>query len=62
MGGDDGDMDINAGAVVTDGLKPEELGERCISYLLDVLNGKLTVPEKRGLGGALCVFQASTPL
>ena len=62
MGGDDGDMDINAGAVVTEGLSPDELGQRCVNYLLDVLNGKLTVPEKRGLGGALCVFSASTPL
>ena len=62
MGGDDGDMDINAGAVVTEGLSPDELGQRCVNYLIDVLNGKLTVPEKRGLGGALCVFSASTPL
>lgn len=62
MGGDDGDMDINAGAVITEGLSPEALGERCIAYLLEVLNGKQTVPESRGLGGALCVFQASTPL
>ena len=62
MGGDDGDMDINAGAVVTEGLSPDELGQRCVNYLMDVLNGKLTVPEKRGLGGALCVFSASTPL
>ena len=62
MGGDDGDMDINAGAVVTEGLSPDELGRKCAEYLLAVCGGKETVPEKRGLGGALCVFSASTPL
>lgn len=62
VGGDDGDMDINAGAVVTEGLSPQELGERCISYLLDVCSGKKTMPEKRNYGGAMCVFSASTPL
>ena len=61
-GGRDGDMDINAGAVITEGLAPEQLGEKCIRYLLEVLNGKQTVPERHGLGGALCVFQNSTPL
>lgn len=62
MGGDNGDMDINAGAVVTEGVTPEELGEKCVQYMLDVANGLETVPEKHGLGGALCVFQNSTPL
>ena len=61
-GGSDGDMDLNAGAVVTEGLAPEELGARCVRYLLEVLNGMQTVPERHGLGGALCVFQSSTPL
>lgn len=62
MGGDDGDMDINAGAVITEGMAPSELGKHCVDYLLEVINGKTTVPERRGLGGALCVFSASTPL
>lgn len=61
-GNHEGDMDINAGAVVTEGLSPAELGEQCVRYLLEVLNGKMTVPERHGLGGALCVFQSSTPL
>lgn len=62
MGGDGGDMDINAGAVITEGLSPEALGKRCVDFLLEVCNGRETVPEKHGLGGALCVFSASTPL
>lgn len=62
VGGDDGDMDINAGAVVSDGLSPKDLGEKCISYLLEVCSGKKSMPEKRNYGGAMCVFSASTPL
>lgn len=57
-----GDMDINAGAVITEGLSPQELGEQCVSYLLEVCSGRQTAPEKRGYGGAMCVFSASTPL
>lgn len=62
VGGNDGDMDINAGAIVTEGLSPEELGEHCISYLLEVCNGRQTAPEKKKYGGAMCVYSASTPL
>ena len=62
VGGDGGDMDINAGQIVTDGITIEEMGERAIEYLHEVLNGRQTSPERKGLGGALCVFQTSTPL
>ncbi|WP_299965009.1 UxaA family hydrolase [uncultured Oscillibacter sp.] len=61
VGGDEGDMDINAGAIITDGMKPEELGEKCIEYLLDVCNGKQTRPEILGYGGAMCVWSTSSP-
>ena len=61
VGGDNGDMDINAGAVITEGLKPEELGERCVEYLLDVCNGKQTRPEANGYGGAMCVYSSTSP-
>lgn len=61
VGGDEGDMDINAGAVITDGMTPEELGEKCIEYLLDVCNGKQTRPEANGYGGAMCVWSTTSP-
>ena len=61
VGGDNGDMDINAGAVITDGMTPEELGDKCIEYLLDVCNGKKTRPEIMGYGGAMCVWSTSSP-
>ena len=61
VGGDNGDMDINAGAVITEGLKPEALGEYCIDYLLDVCNGKQTRPEANGYGGAMCVWSSTSP-
>lgn len=57
-----GDMDINAGAVITEGLSPEALGKQCVSLLLEVCSGRQTAPEQRGYGGAMCVFSASTPL
>ena len=57
-----GDMDINAGAVISEGLSPKDLGEQCVSYLLEVCSGLQTAPERRGYGGAMCVFSASTPL
>lgn len=62
VGGENGDIDINAGAVITEGMSLEELGEYCIKYLLDVCNGKLSVPEKKKYGGAMCAYSASTPL
>ena len=61
VGGEDGDMDINAGAVVTDGLKPEDLGEACIDYLIKVCNGMQTRPEKNQYGGAMCVWSTTSP-
>ena len=54
-------MDINAGAVITEGMTPEELGEKCIEYLLDVCNGKQTRPEANGYGGAMCVWSTTSP-
>ncbi len=61
VGGDGGDMDINAGAIITEGVKPEELGEKCIDYILDVCNGMETRPEANGYGGAMCVWSTSSP-
>lgn len=62
LGGENGDMDINAGAVITEGISLDQLGEQCIEYLLNVCNGQLSAPEQKGYGGAMCVFSASTPL
>jgi len=62
VGGDGGDMDLNAGAIVTAGVSPESFGQKCIQYLLEVCNGKQTAPESKGYGGALCVYSAATPL
>ena len=61
VGGDEGDMDINAGAIITEGISPTELGDRCIEYLLDVCDGKQTRPEILGYGGAMCVWSTSSP-
>ena len=62
VGGEDGDMDINAGAIITEDLSVEKVGEKTVKYLLDVCSGKQTKPEIRGYGGALCVYSASQPL
>lgn len=62
VGGDNGDMDINAGAVITDGISATDLGEHCIDYLLQVCNGMKTRPEERNYGGAMCVWSTSSPL
>lgn len=61
VGGVGGDIDINAGAIVTEGKSLAELGEETIAYLLDTINGRETMPEKHGYGGALCVFSSTTP-
>lgn len=62
MGGKNGDMDINAGAIITEGKTLEELGEQTIEYLINICNGQLSIPEKKKYGGAMCVYSASTPL
>jgi altronate dehydratase large subunit len=62
VGGKNGDMDINAGAVISEGMTLEELGEYSIEYLLKVCNGQLSVPEKKNYGGIMCAYSASTPL
>jgi len=61
VGGDGGDMDINAGRMITEGLSVEEMGEYCIEYLLEVINGKLTMAEVHGNGGSLCIYQTTRP-
>ena len=59
VGGDSGDMDLNAGAIITEGISLEEMGEKAIEYLLDVLNGMETKPERYGYGGTLSVYTDS---
>lgn len=56
VGGDGGDMDLNAGAIITDGVTLEEMGEKTIEYLIEVLNGKITRPEAYGYGGTFTVY------
>jgi len=59
VGGVNGDMDLNAGAIITDGISLEEMGERAIQYMLEALNGKETRPEKLGYGSTLAVYQST---
>ncbi|MBM7022118.1 UxaA family hydrolase [Treponema sp. Marseille-Q4523] len=61
VGGVGGDMDINAGAIITAGKSLEELGEEAVKYLLATINGRETMPEKHGYGGALCVYSSTSP-
>lgn len=61
MGGIDGDMDINAGKILED-VSMEQVVEETYQYFLEVCSGRKSVPEKRGYGGAMCVYSASTPL
>lgn len=61
VGGDGGDMDINAGEMVTDGVSLEEMGDRTVKYLLETINGRQTSPERHGYGGALCVYSKTMP-
>ena len=44
------DMDINSGAILTDGLSLEEAGQEIYQLLLDVASGKQSKSEAQGLG------------
>ena len=44
------DMDVNAGAMLTDGVSLEEMGEQIYQLLLDVASGKKSKSEAQGLG------------
>lgn len=46
-----GDIDINAGSIITEGISLQEFGDRCIDYFVSVLNGKQTVAEKNKYWG-----------
>lgn len=59
VGGNDGDMDLNAGAIITEGISLEEMGEKAINYLKKALNGMETKPEKYGYGGTFNVYTDS---
>ncbi|HAK8503889.1 TPA: UxaA family hydrolase [Salmonella enterica] len=59
VGGENGDMDLNAGEIITKGISLEEMGEKAIDYLLEVLNGMETKPEKYGYGGTFNVYTDS---
>lgn len=61
VGGDGGDMDINAGRMITESVSLEDMGNHTIDYLLKVINGYQTSPEKHGYGGALCVYSRTMP-
>ena len=61
VGGDGGDMDINAGLMITEGKSLEEIGNLTIEYLMEVINGRQTSPEIHGYGGALCVYSRTMP-
>jgi altronate dehydratase large subunit len=55
VGGENGDADLNAGRIITDNISLEEFGEGCISFLMEVLNGRETIAERRRYGGPLCI-------
>ena len=48
-----GDIDINAGKIVTDGMSLQQLGDECIEYFKAVLNGKQTVAEANRYWGPI---------
>jgi len=48
-----GDIDINAGKIITEGLSLQQLGDECIRFFKDVLNGKLTVTEANRYWGPI---------
>ncbi len=56
VGGDGGDMDLNCGRILTEGLSVEEMGEECLAYLLEVANGKLCMPEAHRQTGIVCIY------
>ena len=56
------DIDINAGAIVSDGMSLEELGQQCIDYFLATANGQSTVCEKNGYGGPIGFWRHLTPV
>ncbi|HWQ51169.1 MAG TPA: UxaA family hydrolase [Terriglobales bacterium] len=57
-----GDIDINAGAIVSEGVSLDELGHKLIQYFLDVANGMQTVAERNGYGGPICFWRHLTPV
>lgn len=61
VGGINGDMDINAGEIITDGCNVSEMGARCIEVVTDVICGKETVAEKNNYGGMLGIYRRTLP-
>ncbi len=57
-----GDIDINAGAIISERISLDELGSQLIQYFLDVANGMPTVSEKKGYGGPVCFWRHLTPV
>lgn len=56
------DIDVNAGAVVSEGMSMDELGQKLIDYFLATANGQLTVCEKNGYGGPIAFWRHLTPV
>ena len=56
-----GDIDINAGQIVTDGISLQEFGDRCIQFFLEVLNGRLTVTEANKYWGPMGIAKRLFP-
>ena len=57
VGGDGGDIDLNAGAIITENVSLEKMGERAIKLMLDVINGKDTVSECHNMGSAVGIHK-----
>lgn len=62
LGGEGGDMDLNAGEIITSNLSMEEMFEKALDYFIKILNGQKTMPEKFGYGGVLSVYTDSPVL
>ena len=59
LGGDsmESDIDINAGAIISEGISAEEMGDRLVKFFIDVANGKQTKPELHKHGGLMCIYR-----
>ena len=56
------DIDINAGAIISENMSLDELGKKCIDSFLATANGQLTACERNGYGGPIGFWRHLTPV
>lgn len=54
-----GDMDVNAGRIVTEGLTLKEFGPEVVNLFRRVVNGELTKSEANDQGGIVCIYSTT---